>query len=179
VAPEVEPRAAATPAFGEVVERYADFVYNVAYRMLNNQHDADDAAQDAFLSAHRAWERFKGQSEVSTWLYRITVNACLMRLRKEKRSRQLVDTGYEDMDVPDWRREPEGSALDQELHGAITDGLTRLPGELRAAVVLRDVQDLNNLEAAEILEISVSALKARLHRGRVLLRKHLEGYLRS
>ena len=77
------------------------------------------------------------------------------------------------------RRGPEGAALDQESHGAITEILTRLPDELRAAVVLRDVQNLNNLEAAEILEISVSALKARLHRGRVLLRKHLEGYLRS
>jgi RNA polymerase sigma-70 factor, ECF subfamily len=165
--------------FAEVVERYADFVYNVAYRMLGNPHDAEDSAQDAFLSAHRAWDRFRGQSEVSTWLYRITVNACLMRLRKEKRSRQLVETGYEDQDVPDWRRGPEGAALDDELQTAISEGLTMLPPDLRAAVVLRDVQDLTNVEASEALGISVSALKARLHRGRVLMRKHLEGYLRS
>ena len=176
---EQERPAPSAEAFSAIVEKYADLVYNVAYRMLGDPHDAEDAAQDAFLSAHRAWGRFRGESEISTWLYRIATNAALMKLRKERRTRYLVDTGYEEQEIPDWRRGPESSALDQELQDRIAAGITMLPPDLRAAVVLRDVQELSNTEAADAIGITVSALKARLHRARVLLRKHLEGYLRS
>ena len=169
--------------FEEIVESFGVFVYNVALRMMGDPHDAEDVTQEAFIDAFRAWDRFRGESQVSTWLYRITVNRSLMKLRKEKKRRQLTQTGIEDMDVVNWvnrsDESPERAALSSELRERLEEGINLLPPDLRAAVVLRDVQGLSNNEAAEALGTSVLALKARLHRGRVLLRKHLEGYVRS
>jgi len=169
--------------FSEMVEAYSSMAYNIAFRMLRNTADAEDAVQEAFISAYRAFPKFKGQSKASTWLYRIVVNACLMKIRKEQvRSKYLTNTGYDDSVVPNWRdadspNEPERAALNSELRDVLDKGLDRLSPELRAAVVLRDVQGFTTEEAATTLDLTVSALKARLHRGRVLLRKHLEGYL--
>ena len=168
-----------TDTFQEIVEKYGDFVYNVAQRMMDNPHDAEDVTQEAFMDAYRAWDRFRGESQVSTWLYRITVNRSLMRLRKEKRARQLTVTGYEDMNVVNWADSPEREALSSELRDKLEEGIQLLPPQLRAAVVLRDVQGLSNTEAAEALDTSVASLKARLHRGRVLLRKYLDGYVKA
>ena len=175
---EEEPSA----KFESLVEKYMDFVYNVAYRMMGNAADAEDATQDAFLSAFRAFDRFRGESQVSTWLYRITVNACLMRLRKEKKSRLLTQTGYDEAEIVNWAdgfESPERSALNAELRERLDEGISRLPPDLRAAVVVRDIQELSNIEAAESLNITVSSLKARLHRGRVLLRKFLGDYVKT
>ena len=166
-----------TDTFQEIVEKYGDFVYNVALRMMGDPHDAEDVTQEAFIDAYRAWDRFRGESQVSTWLYRITVNRSLMRLRKEKRARQLTVTGYEDRNVVNWADSPERQALSSELRDKLEEGIKLLPPQLRAAVVLRDVQGLSNTEAAEALEITVSALKSRLHRARVLLRKFLSDYV--
>ena len=83
--------------FCAVIEQYSDLSYNVALRILHKREDAEDAVQDAFLSAFRAFPSFKGQSKVSTWLYRIVVNACLLKIRKDKtRTKYLTQTGYED-----------------------------------------------------------------------------------
>ena len=162
----------------QIVEDYADFAYNVAYRMLRNVEDAEDAVQEAFISAYRAFDRFKGQSKVSTWLYRIVVNACLMKIRKEKsRANYLVETGYNDDIFKDWGNNPEQAAIDGELRGVVETGLERLSPDLRAAVVLRDVQGVSTEEGAEAMGLSISAFKSRLHRGRLLLRQHIDGYL--
>lgn len=163
--------------FERAVEPHLGFIYNVAYRILGNPQDAEDAAQEALLSAYRNWGRFRGDAKITTWLYRITVNAALMKLRKEKNAPYLKSTDDDDIQVRDWSLGPENAALNSELRTKLEEGLTRLPPDMRAAVVLRDVQGLSNEEAAEALNTSVSAFKARLHRGRVLLRQHLAGYL--
>ncbi len=169
--------------FGEMVEAYSGIAYNIALRMLRNPADAEDAVQEAFISAHRAFPKFKGHSKVSTWLYRIVVNACLMKIRKEQvRSKYLTLTGYDDSVVHDWQdaaspNDPERAALNSELRDVLDKGLGRLSPEMRAAVVLRDVQGFSSEEAAATLDLTVPSLKARLHRGRVLLRKYLEEYL--
>lgn len=169
--------------FDEMVEAYSSMAYNIALRMLRNTADAEDAVQEAFISAYRAFPKFKGQSKVSTWLYRIVVNACLMKIRKEQvRSKYLANTGYDDLVVYNWRdadspNEPERAALNSELRDVLDQGLSRLSPDIRAAVVLRDVQGFTTQEAATTLDLTVPSLKARLHRGRVLLRKYLEGYL--
>ena len=163
--------------FEGIVEQYGDFVYNVAYRILSNQADAEDAAQEAFLSAYKNFHRFRGQSAVSTWLYRITVNASLMKLRKDRRKNFLTQTGYDDTQLVSWTEGPESAALNSELRQQLEDGLALLPPNLRVAVVLRDVQGLSNEESAEILKTSVASVKSRLHRGRVLLRNHLQQYV--
>jgi RNA polymerase sigma-70 factor (ECF subfamily) len=165
-------------AFSQVVEEYADFAYNVAYRMLRNAEDAEDAVQEAFISAYRSFGRFKGESKISTWLYRIVVNACLMKIRKEKsRSKYLVETGYNEEIISDWGNDPEEAAVSGELREVVEMGLDVLSPGLRAAIVLRDVQGLSTDEGAEALGLSVSAFKSRLHRGRLLLRQHIDGYL--
>ncbi len=164
--------------FDEIVEKYSDFVYNVAFRMMGKPEDAEDVAQDAFISAYRALDRFRGDARVTTWLYRITVNAALMKLRKEKRARTLTQTGLEDVDVPDWDASPERSAVTSELGEKLQEGISMLQPELRGAVILRDVEGLSNTEAAEVLGITVSSLKSRLHRGRILLRKYLSDYVK-
>lgn len=176
--PADQVRIASDRDFSEIVENNADFAYNVAYRMLRNAEDAEDAVQEAFISAYRAFSTFKGQSKASTWLYRIVVNACLMKIRKEKsRTKYFVETGYNDTVIQDWGNDPEEAAVTSELRGVIESGLLGLSPDLRAAVVLRDVQGLSTEEAAESLGTSVAAFKSRLHRGRILLRKHMSGYL--
>ncbi|MBI4340196.1 MAG: sigma-70 family RNA polymerase sigma factor [Chloroflexi bacterium] len=165
--------------FEEVVEKYGDFVYNVALRMTSDPVEAEDVTQEAFMDAFRAWDRFRGDAQVSTWLYRITVNRSLMRGRKERRERQYVQGSVEDREIVDWTQGPEQAAIGAELRSKLEEAMALLPEELRAAVVLRDVQGLSNEEAAEALEITVPALKARLHRGRVLLRKLLQDYTQA
>lgn len=165
--------------FARLAEDQAGFVYNVAYRMMGNQHDAEEVAQDAFVSAYRARDRFRGDAQPTTWLYRITVNAALMRLRRDKRRREMTvsEDARPDSPTSDWSELPVASAMNSELGDRIKQAIEDLPEDLQTAVVLRDVQGLSNEEASDVLEISISALKARLHRGRVALRSALSEYL--
>ena len=147
-------------AFVEIVERYSELAYNVALRMLHNTADAEDAVQEAFMSAYRAFPKFRGQSKTATWLYRIVVNACLMKIRKEKsRSKYLADIGIEDLVVPDWRDDPEDAAVNGELRDTIQLGLDRLSPELRAPIVLRVVQGLSTEEAAQVRRVEPGSVQ--------------------
>jgi RNA polymerase sigma-70 factor (ECF subfamily) len=173
-------RGNAPADFEKIVTEHSSFVYNVAYRMMGSHEEAEEVVQDTFLSAYRARDRFRGASQVTTWLYRIAVNAALMRLRKKSRKVEVpTDPAVivAKHDSPDQAATPDQAALGGELAEVIQKAIGTLPPELRAAVVLRDVQGLTNEEAAGALEISVSALKTRLHRGRVALRAHLAPYL--
>ena len=166
--------------FEQIVSEHSSFVYNVAYRMMGNPDDADEVVQDTFLSAYRARDRFRGDAQVTTWLYRIATNAALMRLRKNSRKKEISTDPtevYQRIDRADWADAPDRAALNNELSQEIQRGIQRLPDDLKAAVILRDVQELTNDEAAQVLEVSVSALKARLHRGRVMLRNILADYI--
>ena len=163
--------------FTEIVEQYADLAYSVAFRMLRNAEDAEDAVQEAYISAYKALPRFKGQSKLSTWLYRIVVNACLMKIRKDKsRAKYLSEKSFDDAIVYDWKNDPEEAAVNSELRSMLESGLDLLSPDLRAAVVLRDIQGLSTEESAEVLDISIASLKSRLHRARITLRSHLDEY---
>ena len=163
--------------FTEIVEQYSDLAYSVAFRMLRNAEDAEDAVQEAYISALKALPNFKGQSKLSTWLYRIVVNACLMKIRKDKsRAKYLSEKAYDDAIVYDWKNDPEEAAVNSELRSMLESGLDLLSPDLRAAVVLRDIQGLSTEESAEALDISIASLKSRLHRARIMLRKHLDEY---
>ena len=163
--------------FEEIVEKHGDFVYNVVYRVLGNHSDAEDATQEAFLSAYRNFTKFRGEAEVRTWLYRIAVNASLMSLRRDRRKKFLTQEGYDDMRLVSLEAGPEQSAVNSDLREHLEAGLSLLPPQLRAVVVLRDVQGMSNEEASGVLNTTVSSLKARLHRGRVLLRQYLADYV--
>jgi RNA polymerase sigma-70 factor (ECF subfamily) len=163
--------------FSAIVERYTDYAYNIAYRLLNNAADAEDAVQDAFLSAYRSRERFRGDAQVTTWLYRIVVNAALQKVRKERKPQQTQAADIEDVVVVDRGPGPEAHAINAELGERLEAALAVLPDDLRTAVVLRDVEQLSTEEAADVVGVSVAAFKARLHRGRVALREALGPYL--
>ena len=167
--------------FAQIAEENAGFVYNVAFRMMGNHHDAEEVAQDAFISAFRARDRFRGDSKPTTWLYRITVNAALMRLRRDKRRKEMTVSEDARPDAPsnDLAELPGPAALNSELGEKLTAAVNELPEDLKAAVVLRDIQGLSNNEAAEILGVSIPAIKARLHRGRVAIRAQLAEYVQK
>ena len=115
-----------TQTFEDIVTEYGDFVCNLTYRILGNHADAEDAAQDAFLAAYRNFERFRGESRISTWLYRVATNAALMKPRQELPRRNLPQIGNEEIDLPSPGEGPEKLALNSELREHLEQGLDML-----------------------------------------------------
>ncbi|MER5982693.1 RNA polymerase sigma factor SigM [Streptomyces sp. NPDC001787] len=166
-------------AFGELVRRHRDRLWAVALRTLGDREEAADAVQDALVSAFRAAHTFRGQSAVTTWLHRITVNACLDRARKAASRRTAP---VEDAERFDQLLEPhesaEAPAERQDLHRQLLAALTTLPPEQRAALVLVDMQGYPVAEAARILDVPTGTVKSRCARGRARLAPlvtHLRG----
>jgi RNA polymerase sigma-70 factor, ECF subfamily len=169
-------------AFDELVRRYQDKVYRLSYKILRHEDDAAEALQDAFLSAYRGLGNFKAESTFSTWLYRIATNASLMKYRKRRDNHVSLDQSQstnedaEPLQLPDWSAQPPEELLTAETRQVMAEGIARLPEELRTVFVLRDIEELSNAEVAEILDLSVAAVKSRLHRGRIQLRERLNRY---
>ena len=115
-----------TQTFEDIVTEYGDFVCNLTYRILGNHVDAEDAARDAFLAAYRNFERFRGESRINTWLYRIATNSALMKLLKERPRRNLIQTGYEEIALSSPGDGPEKLALHSELREHLEQGLDML-----------------------------------------------------
>jgi RNA polymerase sigma-70 factor, ECF subfamily len=166
-------------AFGELVTRYESKVYSLAMKMLRNPEDAEDVLQETFLRAYRGIKSFKGNSTFSTWIYRITANSALMRLRKK----QLPQVSIEDSDeretpisIVDWAPGPVEQLLNQEMQRVMDEAIETLPPEFRQVFILRDVEELSNADVAEILDLSVAAVKSRLHRARLKVRNRLAHY---
>jgi len=166
-------------AFGELVSRYESKVFSLALKMLRNPEDAEDVLQDTFLRAYRGIKSFQGTSTFSTWIYRITANSALMRLRKK----QLPTVSIEDQEenetpvsVVDWTPGPVEQLLNSELRKVMEEAIEGLPPEFRQVFILRDVEELSNADVAEILDLSVAAVKSRLHRARLKVRNRLAPY---
>ncbi|MGW1890308.1 RNA polymerase sigma factor SigM [Streptomyces sp. NPDC002004] len=157
-------------AFGELVRRHRDRLWAVALRTLGDREEAADAVQDAFVSAFRAAHTFRGQSAVTTWLHRITVNACLDRARKAaSRKTSPVD----DTERLEQLLEPEESASApaerNDLHREVAEALGALPPDQRAALVLVDMHGYPVAEAARMLDVPTGTVKSRCARGRARL----------
>jgi RNA polymerase sigma-70 factor, ECF subfamily len=159
-------------AFGILVERHERRVYNLALRMTGREEDARDATQEAFLSALRKLGSFRGEAAFTTWMHRVTVNACYDLLRKRQRAPLLHER--EDGDGP---RRPEPAAPDHadavDLSIDVRRALLEVPPDFRAVLILCDVQDLPYDQAAAALGVPVGTVKSRLHRGRVALARAL------
>jgi RNA polymerase sigma-70 factor (ECF subfamily) len=153
------------------VERHERRVYNLALRMTGREEDARDAAQDAFLTALRKLSSFRGEAAFTTWMHRVTVNACYDLLRKRQRQ-PMLDRGDEDLPKPEPTPVPD-HADDAALSIDVQRALLEVPEDFRVVMVLHDVQDLPQDEVAAILGIPVGTVKSRLHRGRVALAKAL------
>ncbi|MFH8991918.1 RNA polymerase sigma factor SigM [Streptomyces sp. NPDC017940] len=157
-------------AFGEIVRRHRDRLWAVALRTLGDREEAADAVQDALVSAYRAAHTFRGQSAVTTWLHRITVNACLDRARKAA-SRKTAPV--DDAERLDQLLEPHESAAAPvergDLHRELLQALGTLPADQRACLVLVDMQGYPVAEAARVLDIPAGTVKSRCARGRAKL----------
>lgn len=170
-------------AFEEIISRYESKVMSLALRFTRNQEDGEEVMQDVFTTVYRKIDGFRGQSAFSSWLYRIVVNAAFMKLRKRKQNHTIAmddlspaikqycidrDTfsGSYSQNLP----------VSHEMQAVIQNAVNRLPDQYRAVFVLRDVDGLSNQETGEILNLSIPAVKSRLHRSRIMLRKKLQRY---
>ena len=165
-------------AFNRLMAQHENRMYAVALRMCANREDAQDCLQEAMLRVYRAIGSFKGQSTFSTWVYRITMNTCLDELRRKKNRQNtsldnLVDMGWS---PTDGGAGPEKQALMHEMREKMHGAIRELPDDMRAAVVLRDIQGFSYDEIAQMLEINVGTIKSRISRGREKLREKLKEY---
>lgn len=179
-------RAGDQAAFDEVVRMAGGRMLAVARRMLGNEDDAGDAVQDAFLSAFRSLDRFDGRARLTTWLHRITVNACLMKLRSQRRrpERNLDDLlpqfeadGHQKNPSRPWKPSSETGIEDKDTCRLVRAKIEELPSQYREVLMLRDIEELDTDETARLLGISGAAVKTRLHRARQALRALLDPYM--
>lgn len=175
-------------AYEELVRTQGARMLAVARRFLRSEEDARDAVQDAFISAFRAMERFEGGSRLSTWLHRIVVNASLMKLRSRQRKPEtsieellprFLDDGHFAEPPAEWQR-PADEALERsQTRERVRAAIDLLPDSYRTVLLLRDIEELNTAEAAEVLGITTNAVKIRLHRARQALRELLDTHMRE
>jgi RNA polymerase sigma-70 factor (ECF subfamily) len=170
-------------SFEQVVRDNVNRLLSVARRMLRNEDDARDAVQECFLSAFRALDSFQQQSHLSTWLHRICVNACLMKLRSRRRAQEesiddllprFLDDGHHAFHPPDWTASADVLLERHENRQVIRESIDRLPEPYRTVLLLRDIEELDTAEAAKALGVSETVVKVRLHRARQALRTLLE-----
>ena len=183
-----ELRKGSSEAVEALFDRFHGKIYGLAMSILKNESDAEEATQDVFMTVFRKAFTFKGDSALYSWIYRICVNACLMRLRGKKRSETVsieeflpvfTDQGMHANPVGDWSKEVERKMLDKELGEVIRKFTEKLSEKYRVVFVLSDVEGLSNEEAAQILGLSVPAVKSRLHRARLYLRDRIGRYLQD
>ncbi len=171
-------------AFELVVRREGGRLLKVARRFLRNDDDAHDAVQEAFLSAFRSIERFARGSRLSTWLHRILINACLMKLRSRRRHSEepieellpkFAEAGHQvNHPTPAWEASAEELLQRSETREIVRRSIDRLPETYRSVLLLRDIEELTTEEAARLLGVTENAVKIRLHRARQALRGLLE-----
>jgi RNA polymerase sigma-70 factor (ECF subfamily) len=176
-------------AMEQLVETYADRAYRLTLRITGSKEDAEEATQDALWTAGRKIHTFKGESAFGSWLYRIAANAAYMKLRARKaKAREIaiedvlpaLDNGglhFEPMD--DWSPRVEEQTLNGELRDVLDAAIADLPPDYRAALVLHDIEGMPNPDVAETLGISLPAVKSRIHRSRLYLRKRLADYMQT
>lgn len=163
-------------AFNELMSGQERRMYAVALRMFGSKEDAEDCMQEAMLRIFRSLSSFKAQSSFSTWVYRVTMNTCLDELRRRRNKPStsldgLLDAGWS---PADGRDTPEQHALRAEARASIQRFIQELPEDMRAAVVLRDVQGLSYDAIAEALDANVGTIKSRISRGREKLREKIQ-----
>jgi RNA polymerase sigma-70 factor (ECF subfamily) len=169
--------AGRSAAYGELVRKYQDRVFNLAARILGNDEDAADAAQEAFLHAYQALPAFKGDSEFFTWLYRIAFNAAVSVKRKRRPTARLEFGGEGGAAEPvdPASLDPAPPAVEQAEEAArLTAGLERLSPDHRAVLILKDFDGLMYEQIAEVVGVPVGTVRSRIHRARLELRGLLE-----
>ncbi len=178
-------------AVHELAERYGSRIYQLALRHMKNREDAEEVTQDVLMKVYRKVGAFRGDAALSSWIYRITFNTAMSRLRNSRLARQAeqekeraiaaaASAGEErprtPRQTPDWSRMPDEELLRTQLREAVAVAISELPEIYRAPVVLRDIQGLTTEEASSRLKLKDQTLKSRLHRGRLMLRERLRAF---
>jgi RNA polymerase sigma-70 factor, ECF subfamily len=176
-------------AVPELAERYGPRIYQLALRHMKNREDAEEVTQDVLMKVYRKVDAFRGDAALSSWIYRITFNTAMSRLRhsrlaraaehERERARAAEESG-ERVSAPrqpaDWSSLPDEIMLRAQLRNAVATAIEELPEIYRAPVVLRDIQGLTTEEASSRLKLKDQTLKSRLHRGRLMLRERLRAF---
>jgi len=178
-------KAGSMEAMEKIVERYENQVFTFGLRMCGHVQDAEDIVQETFLNAFRYLDRFREETKLRNWLFKIATRACLRKRRKKKcepdREISLETFSHKNgsharYEIPDWSDDPSDNVLRSELKQAIDAAVLSLPTKYRLVFNLRDLEDFNTEETAEILGITSQSVKTRLHRARVFLREKISNH---
>ena len=173
-------------ALDELARTFGPKIYQLAFRYLRNKEDAEEVAQDVLYKVHRSVRSFRGDAALSSWMYRITFNTAMSRMRTV-RYRRMQDEDRRTADVEDsqpsirhepadWSQMSDEHVLRSQLHRRVNRAILALPAIYRAPVMLRDIQGMSTEEASAVLRVKDQTLKSRLHRGRLILRKQLADF---
>lgn len=169
--------------FEQLVRRYGGAFLAKARRYMDSPADAADVVQESFLAVYEGIDRFAGESLLSTWMQRIVINKCLMRLRTRKRHGEVaiddllprfLPDGHQVKETPAWRPGADTELEQHHIRTQVRAAIDRLPAPYRTVLLLRDIEEIDTDEAAQLLDISEGALRVRLHRARQALRALLE-----
>ncbi|MGH8648664.1 MAG: sigma-70 family RNA polymerase sigma factor [Burkholderiales bacterium] len=170
--------AGETQAFEELVHRHQGRVYRTTLSVTCNPEDAEDALQDTFLNAYKHLREFRRDSRFTTWLTRIAINAALQKLRRRRENVSLDEPDFpESMHMPkhfeNWQQNPEQLYAAEELRRIVQEAIAAVPPTYRVVLVLRDIAEMDTVETAEVLGLTIAAMKSRLLRARLMVRDHL------
>jgi RNA polymerase sigma-70 factor, ECF subfamily len=175
-------------AMSDLAETFGSKIYQLAFRYLRNREDAEEVMQDVLFKVHRKVGSFRGDAALSSWIYRITFNAAMSRLRTARYQRMQEEDRQRDaenadglprtarLEPADWSRMADEGVLRSQLRRRVLRAVLALPAIYRAPVVLRDLQGMSTEEASAMLKVKDQTLKSRLHRGRLILRKQLADF---
>lgn len=173
-------------ALRDLAEAYGSKIYQLAFRYLRNKEDAEEVMQDVLYKVYRKVGAFRGDAALSSWIYRITFNAAMSRLRTVKYQRiqhdeQSItahdsDQSPDRLDIADWSDMADERVFRKQLRQRVFSAILALPAIYRAPVMLRDIQGMSTEEASAMLRVKDQTLKSRLHRGRLILRKQLADF---
>ena len=172
-------------AYDKIAEIYQKKIYSLSFNLTRNQMDAQDVTQEVLLTLFRKIHTFQGKSAFSSWVYRITLNASYMKLRSKKKEPNIsIDelmpsfngAGFQQEKIQDWSENTESLLFTNETSDVINKAIDLLPEKEKVVFLLRDVEGLSTEKAGEILDLTVPAVKSRLHRARLFLRKKLSSY---
>lgn len=172
-------------AFDEIVNLFQRKIYSLSFNLTRNQMDAQDVTQEVLLTIYRKIDTFLGKSAFSSWVYRITINASYMKLRSRKKEQYVSmddilpsfnSSGFQQERIQDWTDRTDASLYANETKETIEKAVEQMPEKEKVVFLLRDVDGLSTEKVGEILDLSVPAVKSRLHRARLFLRKKLSGY---
>ena len=172
-------------AYDKIVELYQKRIYALSFNLMRNQMDAQDVAQEVLLTLFKKIHTFQGKSAFSSWVYRITLNSSYMKLRSKKKEPKIsIDellpsfnsTGFQQEKIQDWSENTESLLFTNETREIINKAVGLLPEKEKVVFLLRDVEGLSTEKVSEVLDLTIPAVKSRLHRARLFLRKKLSGY---